>query len=79
METKAFFSSLLVCLMTGWGYGFTISAPAPVKDFDWSTKTGSNRTGQIGWGGGMMTNWIVRFIHFVHEGVCVHMEDDDDD
>lgn len=46
---------------TGWGFGFTVSAPyelGNIKNIDWSTKTGAKRTGTIGWGGGMMTNWI---------------------
>ncbi|TFJ80083.1 hypothetical protein NSK_008641 [Nannochloropsis salina CCMP1776] len=43
---------------TGWGFGFTVSAPGPLPDVDWSKHKGSNRTGTIGWGGGMMTNWI---------------------
>lgn len=46
---------------TGWGFGFTVSAPyelGNIKNLDWSQKTGSKRTGTIGWGGGMMTNWI---------------------
>lgn len=29
-----------------------------VKNVDWSKHTGSKRVGTIGWGGGMMTNWI---------------------
>jgi len=43
---------------TGWGFGFTVSAPEPLPGVDWSKHTGANRTGSIGWGGGMMTNWI---------------------
>ncbi|KAM3576031.1 hypothetical protein VYU27_002063 [Nannochloropsis oceanica] len=43
---------------TGWGYGFTVSAPGPLPGVDWSKHTGANKTGSIGWGGGMMTNWI---------------------
>ncbi len=46
---------------TGWGYGFTVSAPyelGNVKTIDWDKYTGSKRVGTIGWGGGMMTNWI---------------------
>lgn len=45
----------------GWGFGFTVSAPyelGNVKNVDWNKYTGSNRRGTIGWGGGMMTNWI---------------------
>jgi hypothetical protein len=29
-----------------------------MKNIDWSKHTGSQRVGTIGWGGGMMTNWI---------------------
>lgn len=46
---------------TGWGGGFTVSAPyalGNVKNVNWDKYTGSNRVGTIGWGGGMMTNWI---------------------
>ena len=44
---------------TGWGLGFTVSTAEPVLSVDWQNKTGSAKTGAIGWGGGMHTNWIV--------------------
>lgn len=43
---------------TGWGMGFTVSAIEPLPNVNWAEHEGSRRTGTIGWGGGMMTNWI---------------------
>lgn len=43
---------------TGWGFGFTVSATQPLPGVNWEEHQGSHRTGTIGWGGGMMTNWI---------------------
>jgi CubicO group peptidase (beta-lactamase class C family) len=44
---------------TGWALGWTVSTTEPTLNVDWSTKTGGDRTGTIGWGGGAMTNWLV--------------------
>jgi CubicO group peptidase (beta-lactamase class C family) len=54
---------------TGYGFGVAISVSEPVKYINWDEHTGSDRIGEIGWGGGATTNWQVRDLNGIPEGV----------